>query len=163
MTRKILTKRQGTPVKPVRGRPRKGRPPLTVARILAWADAHHMQTGRWPTVESGPVLHMPGETWMAVNQALQRGHRGLPGNSSLARLLAKERGARPPLTIRQILAWADNHHTRTGRRPSAGAGPVPGVPHENWKAIDACLRVGLRGLPGGSSLAKLLAQREPVK
>jgi hypothetical protein len=69
--------------------------PLTVERILAWADAHHARTGRWPTDTSGPIPEAPGETWRAINAALTRGHRSLPGGDSLARLLERHRGPRP--------------------------------------------------------------------
>jgi hypothetical protein len=67
---------------------------LSEAQILAWADAHHAQTGKWPTAASGPVAGAPGETWAAVNQALAYGSRELPGGDSLARLLAENRGKR---------------------------------------------------------------------
>ena len=42
---------------------------------------------------SGPISEAPGETWGAVDAALQKGSRGLPGGSSLALLLADKRGA----------------------------------------------------------------------
>jgi hypothetical protein len=138
-----------------------GKPLLTVEQILAWADAHRERTGRWPASGSGDVSGVPGQTWQAVNQALVRGCRGLPGGSSLARLLEEHRGKRnkartPPLTAEQILAWADAHFRRTGRWPSGHAGPVPDAPGENWTAIDGALWAGSRGLPGGDSLARLL-------
>jgi hypothetical protein len=66
-------------------------PPLTVEQILAWADAHHARIGRWPSVHSGPVAGPEGETWAAVNSALAKGLRGLPGGDSLSRLLQRER------------------------------------------------------------------------
>jgi hypothetical protein len=72
------------------GRRRKRR--LTVALILKWADVHFARTGAWPAGTSGPVAAAPGDTWRAVDAALQQGHRGLPGGDSLARLLARERG-----------------------------------------------------------------------
>lgn len=31
-------------------------PRLTTAQVLAWADRHHAETGRWPAVASGPAL-----------------------------------------------------------------------------------------------------------
>jgi hypothetical protein len=70
------------------------RPRLTVAQILAWADAHQARTGRWPSATSGPVGEAPGETWQAINQALRGGWRGLPAGDSLVRLLARH-GRRP--------------------------------------------------------------------
>jgi hypothetical protein len=64
---------------------------------------------------------------------------------------------RPPLTVEQVLAWADAYRARTGRWPAAGSGPVPKAPGETWAGIDQALRGGGRGLPGGYSLARLLA------
>jgi hypothetical protein len=63
----------------------------------------------------------------------------------------------PPFTKEQILAWADDHHTRTGHWPTPAAGPIRGVRGETWGHVDAALHLGLRGLAGGSSLPRLLA------
>jgi hypothetical protein len=68
------------------------KPRLTEALILGWADAHEARSGRWPSALSGPVAAAPGENWTALDQALRRGVRGLPGGNSLARLLGRERG-----------------------------------------------------------------------
>jgi hypothetical protein len=138
-------------------------PPLLVDQILAWADAHYERTGGWPSQDSGPVLGATGLTWRAIHLALYKGGRGLPGGSSLAKLLAEHRAMRnrldlSPLTLGQILAWADEHYQRTGEWPKVKSGPVEGVSGETWNGIEQALRVGRRGLPGGSSLAKLLAQ-----
>jgi hypothetical protein len=136
-------------------------PRLTCEQILKWADAHHSRTGDWPAITSGEVVGAAGETWSGLNSALNKGNRGLPGGNSLPRLLAAERSARnhlalPLLTCEQILAWADAHRTRTGRWPVTTSGPVTEAPAENWMALNAALRVGVRGLPGGDSLAHLL-------
>jgi hypothetical protein len=136
-------------------------PRLTKREILAWADAHRRRTGRWPTQRSGPIADAPGLTWMAVHDALSAGLRGLPRGSSLTRLLSRARGVRnikdlPPLTEEEILAWADAHHRRTGRWPTRGSGPIRGARGETWKGVEAALRNGGRGLPRGSSLARLL-------
>jgi hypothetical protein len=69
---------------------------------------------------------------------------------------------RPTLSAVQILAWADDHHGRTGRWPVAASGPIPGT-DDSWKIVDAALREGLRGLPGGSSLVRLLAKERGVR
>jgi hypothetical protein len=140
------------------------RPALTVGQILAWADAHRARTGRWPSQYSGPVEGAPGETWVNVHQALQRGLRGLPGGDTLARLLARERGKRyprkpPPLTEGRIVTWARAHRKATERWPTAESGPVAGAPGETWHGLDGALRKGSRGLPGGDTLARLLARR----
>jgi hypothetical protein len=68
------------------------RPTLYVSRILAWADEHRRRTGAWPGRHSGPVPGAAGETWRAIDSALFKGGRGLPGGQSLARLLGNRRG-----------------------------------------------------------------------
>jgi hypothetical protein len=143
-------------------------PPLKRASILSWADAHYRRAGIWPGAESGPVAEAPGETWKAVDVALKQGFRGFSGGMSLARLLAEERGVRnrtapPKLMQHQILAWADAHHRRTGRWPNSKAGPVLDAPGETWAGVDWALNGGARGLPGGISLAQLLAVQRGVR
>src|SRR5262249_26817957 len=143
-------------------------PPLTVEQILAWADAHHQRTSTWPTGRSGKIPESSGDKWSAVNAALQQGNRGLPGGSSLAQLLAQHRGVcnrsgLPSLSEEQILTWADLHQARNGTWPSSYAGPVADAPGERWLAIDGALSKGRRGLPGGTSLALLLAEKRGVR
>jgi hypothetical protein len=138
-------------------------PSLTVTQILDWADAHFRLTGRWPVAGSGPIEGAAGENCHAINYALIAGTRGLPGGTTLVRLLAKRRGrqnpiARPALTVKQILGWADAHWRRTGRWPTCGSGPVADTAGEHWATLDLALAVGRRGLPGGSSLSRLLDQ-----
>jgi hypothetical protein len=152
-------------------RPRRARgrsPELTEDQILAWADAHHEATRRWPVKRSGSILGTHGETWSKIADALSKGTRGLPGGSSLARLLARHRGVQnhltqPTLTRERILAWADAHHEATGRWPTTTSGPVTAAPSETWLGIQAALYFGLRGLPGASSLARLLASHPPAQ
>jgi hypothetical protein len=258
----LLSERRGR-------RTRVALPPLTEAQILAWADAHHRQTGRWPSTSSGPVAGVAGEHWMTINSALRDGLRGLPGGDSLSRLLvrhgrrrgpdgpnawtaeedellrrlspaeaarrtgrdlrsvyqrrhrlrlpdarkryrctvaapapriappASEHGskrpagrqgcprgvcmcrtarpaggrcethpgadamgmAKPPLSVALILRWADAHQKHIGRWPGPESGPVRAAPGENWQAVNQALYKGLRGLPGGDSLARLLVRR----
>jgi hypothetical protein len=141
------------------------RPPLTIEQILAWADAYQARTGRWPSAGSGAIPEAPGDTWESINSALAQGHRGLPGGLSLSTLLKSHRGAsaksaKASLSIEQIVAWAEAHHRRTGKWPSADSGPLPEAPTENWRAINTALEEGLRGLPGGDSLRKLRHQHE---
>jgi hypothetical protein len=141
---------------------------LNEEQILEWADAHRARTGRWPSARSGSISEAPDENWSAVNIALEGGHRGLRGGSSLARLLVERRGTRSagnlmPLTIPQILAWADAFHARTGQWPSACSGPIPdGPPGETWSTVQLALTVGYRGFPGGSSLIRLLVENRGV-
>lgn len=138
-------------------------PKLTVETILVWADAHHQRTGEWPKPHSGPIPEAPGEHWSAVAAAVGTNSRGLTCGGSLAQLLAAHRGVRnhmalPPFSVEQILNWADAHHARTGEWPTRQAGEIPDAPDETWGAVEQALSLGLRGLPGGDSLAKLLAR-----
>jgi hypothetical protein len=128
---------------------------LSTDLILAWADAWYTRTGRWPVILSGPIPESPGDTWRRVDGALRAGCRGLPGGSSLPRLLRERRGARA-LTEDAIRAWAEGHRRRTGRWPSAASGSVADAPGETWGNINWALVLGRRGLPGGRSLSLLL-------
>ncbi|MDA1050197.1 MAG: hypothetical protein O3C40_06920 [Planctomycetota bacterium] len=141
-------------------------PPLTTEQILVWADEHRAATGDWPQRTSGKVTGTD-ENWSIINNALQQGIRGIPGGSSLAKLLAEHRGTRnhldlAPLTIEQILVWADEHSATTGDWPKKASGNVLGT-DETWGGINFALRRGRRELPGGSSLANLLAERRRVR
>jgi hypothetical protein len=149
-------------------RNRKRLPKYSLKQILEWADAHRKRAGRFPTSNSGPIRGTRGETWMAVEDALIKGTRGLPGGSSLAKLLAKRRGYRnlarlPALSLERILEWADLHKARTGNWPTPKSGPVVDGPGETWSSIQSALDAGCRGLRGGSSLARLLANRRGVR
>src|SRR5438445_12249219 len=118
---------------------RKDRSPLAPEQVLAWADAFYARHGRWPQASSGLIEGAAGETWLGVDAALRQGHCGLPGGSSLYRLIKAHRPDRagglldegmsdpdptprrkqraPDLEIEQILAWADAHYERTGEWP----------------------------------------------
>jgi hypothetical protein len=97
-----------------------GRPKLTAAQILAWADDHKARTGEWPRRHSGPVRGAPGESWVNVNQALRKGLRGLPGGDSLPRLLARTTACGTPVTCRPSAkagSWPGPGSTARGRAP----------------------------------------------
>src|SRR5205085_3010793 len=116
----------------------------------------HQHTGQWPRADSGVIAEADFDTWSAVNQALRVGVRGLPGGSSLARLLEEQRGVRnrkhlAPLTVRRILQWAEAHYRRSGRWPNSQSGSIPEAPGETWRRVDGALRNGARGHRGGSS------------
>lgn len=137
--------------------------PLSLEMILAWADAFHARIGEWPTRNSGPIPEAATETWARVDAALTKGLRGWPYSTSLAQLLAKHRGARnrkdlPRLRVGMILHWAGLHFERTNEWPREKSGAVADAPGETWAGINAALREGLRGLPGGSSLYLLLVR-----
>jgi hypothetical protein len=146
------------------------KPPLIEDQILAWADEYHRRTGRWPLLKSGAVPGNFVDRWKTIDAALRNGNRGLPGGSSLARLLAARRGVRnhkglPRLTVAKILRWADEYHRRTGTWPQQNTKPrgIPGTNGETWLAVNAALLTGGRGLPGGSSLAQVLKEHRGVR
>src|SRR5262249_38509070 len=58
---------------------------------------------------------------------------------------------------------ADAYRRRNGRWPRARPGSDPPVPGETWRTIDQALRTGQRGLAGGLSLARLLAEQRGVR
>jgi hypothetical protein len=66
----------------------KGHAGKTEEQILGWAKGHFGREGRWPVYKSGSIKAAPGETRASVDFALRYGKRGLPGGSSLAKLLA---------------------------------------------------------------------------
>jgi hypothetical protein len=137
--------------------------PLTIPKILAWADAFYARNDRWPNVGSGRVAESPRNNWHAIDAALRTGGRGLRGGSSIAGLLAESRGMcdrrnPPELTVAEILRWADLFKARSGRWPHSASGPVADAVGESWARINRCLETGGRGLAGGSSLLRLLAE-----
>ena len=143
-------------------------PRLKLKNVLAWADDHRRRTGKWPTMEMGAVHATPDETWSRIDSALKGGARWHGARTSLAHVLATYRNKQHPdflprMTIKQVLAWADNHHRRTGRWPTNKSGAVRGSAGETWSKVHNALFEGNRGFPGDSSLARLLEQRRGVR
>jgi hypothetical protein len=141
-------------------------PSLSVEQILAFADAHFAKHGAWPNGHSGPVAGA-NLTWSAISERLRCGFCGLQAGSSLATVLAQHRGVRPgnrppPLTEEQILIWADSYFAAHGRWPIAKSGSIEGT-QETWPRVIRALNGGLRGLPPGSSLARLLKRCRGVR
>src|SRR5579864_9398709 len=139
--------------------PRKGRPPkryrkspLTAAQILVWADDYNRRLARWPRHSSGRI-RWTDESWLGIDAALRRGHRGLPSGSSLPNLLYVHRNVRnprnlPPLNELEIVRWARAHFQRTQKWPNLHGGPIDDATGETWFAIDFALRRGTRGCLG---------------
>ena len=143
------------------------RPRLTDKQILKWADVHRKVTGMWPSARSGAVSGAAGENWASIQQCLRLGFRGLNGGRTLLGLLRANRNmvlqSKPRrLTTQRILGWADAHHARTGRWPTARQDLIPESPGDNWRIVSEALYAGTRGLPGGSSLSQLLAEQRGV-
>lgn len=136
---------------------------LDESHILMWADAHFQRTGQWPRVASGAIPEAPGETWEKVSSALRFGMRGLPGKTTLAKLLKEKREVRPrggssDLTLDQIRVWIASYHQRTGKWPTATSGSILDAPGETWKGVHLALYRGRRRLTGGSSLARVVRE-----
>ena len=132
---------------------------LNEEQIMEWMRAHKRRTGREPTRKD--TVFETGDTWCAIEQALSRGCRGLPGGSGLAALRAKLGWAakKPNLSEDTIVEWAAEEKRRTGKCPSVKTGEVSEAPGETWETLDFHLKKGGRGLPGGSSLSRLLQSR----
>lgn len=141
---------------------------LTIDQILRWADAHHKRTGAWPISRSGPAGGSAGRTWEGIDTSLRKGGNGLPGGSSLSRLLRQRRGvadarqAMPELSQSDILRWIDAHHARTGKYPGRESGRVSVQFDITWATIDRRLRQGGARMPGRSSLSELIRRERGV-
>jgi hypothetical protein len=138
------------------------RKPVTAEQILRWADEHFARHAKWPNARSGPVQET-GTTWGTVNYLLRRGMPGVPAGTTLARFLMMRRGRihhldRPRLSIPLILRWADSYFKLHGAWPKRGSGRIEGA-EATWCGIDSALWKGARGLPGGTSLGRLLKER----
>ena len=149
--------RAGKPGKPAK---KLRRELLNFETILLWADAHFIRCGKWPNRGSGSIVDSPGDTWNAVQLAMRRGSRGLPGGTTLTKLLAERRDRYDwpclRLDTETILRWANTFHAKTGRWPGAESGKVEEFPDLSWAAVVTALRTGAHGLPSGQTLAKLL-------
>ena len=69
---------------------------------------------------------------------------------------------KPALTDELILEWADAYKVRTGKWPGINSGEVTDAAGETWSGLNQSLHKGLRGFPGGSSLAILLGHARGV-
>jgi hypothetical protein len=134
--------------------------------LSGWTQSFN---GKASGLTSFPVrLRKALDTWAGVNYALKVGSRGLPGSFSLAQLLSDQRGIRNRgnlgrLSIKEILIWADAYHETTGNWPKPNSGAIPDAPGETWGSVQSALFSGLRGLPGGLTLAQLLQAERGVR
>lgn len=123
-------------------------------------------TGDW---HFGQATSWPERSALA-DSALRVGLRGLPSGSSLPQVLAEHRGVRnhadlPPLSVDQVLAWADAFHERTGEWPRQKHWPevIPDSGGETWGKVIQDISRGLRGFPGTGTLFDLLAEHRGVR
>ena len=129
---------------------------LDEVTIRRWMDDYRAEKGAFPSkdcADSAPS----GDRWGALDDALTDGRRGLPGGSSLAKL----RGAKAALTEAAIRQLADDYRVKNGVLPTQRS-TGRAASGDRWDALDAALIRGYRGLPGGSSLAKLLGSAPPA-
>ncbi|HEY2250481.1 MAG TPA: hypothetical protein VGH74_05450 [Planctomycetaceae bacterium] len=135
-------------------------PSISVEQILEWAKRYFDRFKEPPSQTSGRIAGTSGITWGAVDQMLDEGYRGLPGGSSLSLLLDGHFPVRtrhpPPLRIGEILRWARAFHRQHGKWPTVKSPGFAGDSGITWGAVHQALYTGCRGLPGGSSLSKLL-------
>jgi hypothetical protein len=176
--RQKKTAKSAKPAKP--RHPAKPRKPakkrLTASMILGWADSFFAKHGYWPYSRSGSIPEEPRANWRAIDAALRNGARGLPGRSSLSDFLNKHRGlyqggrSRPyrisdtrRIDMKMVMRWARAHRRKTGAWPHLGSGEIPGSGGYRWGLLDMALRFGRRGLPGGTSLARLFGTKKKGK
>ena len=112
--------------------------------VLAWADAHFARHGKWPTQTSG-IIPESRFTWGAINTCLRSGLHGLPGASSLPKVLEEFRCVpprrRPPQFFEeQILGWADAYYKTHGKWPTPRSGLVGVRPRTGGALKMRCAR-----------------------
>jgi hypothetical protein len=73
------------------------------------------------------------------------------------------RGEPPDLAEGELLAWADAYYARNGDWPNAESGSIPESPSETWFAVEAALSMGLRGMEGRSTLARIAENQYPSR
>jgi hypothetical protein len=145
------------------------KPYLSIESINKWITEWHLREGSWPNRNSGVIPNSGGESWNAINHALINGSRGLHGGSSLAKFrnehfdvpIQSGYKRRSMLTINEIIGWIAKWHDREGSYPNQKSGKIPESPTTCWVTINLYLVRGCCGLPGGSSLFKLIAQYFP--
>jgi hypothetical protein len=143
--------------------------PLSDCCIKKWVEGYFNVHGKYPNQKSGEILGT-NTTWVAVNQALSKGLRGLKGNRSLPKFI-QSNFSKPSLTTTPdytedvIWSWANKHHKQTGKYPNCSrSGRVQFAEEDGyfpvtWSAVDRNFRLGRKGLNGGSSLSKFIKQR----
>ena len=135
---------------------------LTIPCVTDALLAYYAEHNAWPTKRSEGATEYFGHkiVWQSVDTALADGNLGLPGGSSLAKLC---KTLKPDLTVAMILAAAMKFnnleqlstHKHWPQAYSARATECFGFP-ERWLEVDAALKNGTRGLPGGQTLAGIL-------
>ncbi len=81
---------------------------LKEEQIIEWAKAFHKKHRKWPSMLSGEV-EGADEVWGNLQSSLYMGGRGLPGGSSINKLLISHglKDEKADLTEEQIVEWAN--------------------------------------------------------
>jgi hypothetical protein len=147
-------------------------PNLTKEIIINWVRSYIDKHKRKPYKSDGIVEFAEGEfkgiIWNSINSALNRGNRGLPGNSSLSDLIEENFDIKnpknaPQLSENSICDLIQTFIDLYERKPQSTDENVPGIEGLSWANIDRRLREGSYGLPGGSSLAQLIRERFSIR
>ena len=136
---------------------------LTNEKVAKAIKLFHSENGFYPTPSSGEASKYFGDqtSWMAIDAALKKGFRGLPGGSTLVKEVAKS-SVKISFSTQLIADAMEAYHKEHGKHPVQGSGDASkyfGF-KTTWAAVNESLRCGYRGLPGGSSLAMLRSEKE---
>jgi hypothetical protein len=149
---------------------------LSTPMIIDWIRQYLACHGKKPKQTSGVIEFAGSEykniTWSAINAVLWKGGRGLPGGSSLAQLVEKEFGIKnraniPLLTENKICEWIQQFIDKYKRKPIIADGVIEFAldeyAGETWGKINDSLMNGMRGMPKGSSLTKIIEKQFGIR
>jgi hypothetical protein len=130
--------------------------PLTEKIIAEAIGIFHKKHQRYPGSRDSDTSGLPaGDSWAGIISCLHYGNRGLSPGNSIGKIIAKYFGAKGCLSEKRIvdmmLAWNKKYKIY----PNQNTKGKPDKFEGSWASIDNALAKGLRGLRGGSSLAKL--------
>jgi hypothetical protein len=63
-------------------------------------------------------------------------------------VMSRKKLLKRPLSVTDILRWAEAYRGITGKWPTRESGDIIGAKFETWATVDTALRDGLRGLEG---------------
>ncbi len=151
-------------------------PPFSKQQVLDWIIKYKEKNDKYPTQTDGIIEfaegEYEGETWSSVDSALRKERRGFSGGSSLATLVTEEFNIKnhmklPNLTTTLIIEWATQYFSIHDKKPTRYSGIIEFVSKEyegiTWAIVNKALEHGVRGFPGGSSLAKLIQKKLNIK
>ena len=135
--------------------------------VVNWVKKYKDKYGKFPHHASGKVEFADEDiTWSALEACLINGWRGLPKNTSLSKLIAEQfnvinRSNTKKYSNNIIRKWIERHYKEYGYYPTKRSGVIEwaseyGYNLVTWDAIDRALRVGVKGLSGGSSLSNFI-------